>query len=63
MKKLTAVVVGAGWSAEGHIKAFQHYGVEVLVICARKPEIVGRVATELGVPNASIDWRKKFIRT
>ena len=61
MKKLKAVVVGAGWSAEGHTKAFQHYGVEVLAICARKPEIVGRVATELGVPNASIDWRKSLL--
>ena len=61
MKKLTAIIIGAGWSAEGHVKAFQHYGVEVLAICARKAEIVGRVATELGVPNASIDWRKSLL--
>ncbi len=61
MKKLTAIIIGAGWSAEGHTKAFQHYGVEVLAICARKAEIVGRVATELGVPNASINWRKSLL--
>ena len=61
MKKLTVIIIGAGWSAEGHTKAFQHYGVEVLAICARKAEIVGRVATELGVPNASIDWRKSLL--
>ena len=61
MKKLTAIIIGAGWSAEGHVKAFQHYGVAVLAICARKAEIVGRVATELGVPNASIDWRKSLL--
>ncbi len=61
MKKLTAIIIGAGWSAEGHTKAFQHYGVEVLAICARKAEIVGRVSTELGVPNASIDWRKSLL--
>ncbi len=61
MKKLKAVVVGAGWSAEGHTKAFQHYGVEVLAICARKPEIVQKVAHRLGVPDASIDWRKSLL--
>ncbi len=60
-KKLTAVVVGAGWSAEGHTKAFQHYGVEVLAICARKPDIVQKVASGLGVPDASIDWHKSIL--
>ena len=61
MKKLRAVVVGAGWSAEGHTKAFQHYGVEVLAICARKPDIVQKVASGLGVPEASTDWRKSLL--
>ena len=61
MKKLRAVVVGAGWSAEGHTKAFQHYGVEVLAICARKPDIVQKVASGLGVPDASTDWRKSLL--
>lgn len=62
MKKLRAVVVGAGWSAEGHTKAFQHYGVEVLAICARKPDIVQKVASGLGVPEASTDWRKSLLK-
>ncbi len=57
-KRLTAVVVGAGWSAEGHTKAFQHYGVAVTAICARKPDVVKKVASRLEVPEASIDWRK-----
>lgn len=61
MSKLTAVVVGAGWSAEGHTKAFQHYGVDVLAICARKPDIVKKVASGLGVSDASIDWRKSLL--
>ncbi len=61
MSKLRAVVVGAGWSAEGHTKAFQHYGVEVLAICARKPNIVQKAASGLGVPDASIDWRKSLL--
>lgn len=62
MKKLKAVVIGAGWSAEGHTKAFQHYGVEVLAICARKPDIVQKVASGLGVPEASTDWRKSLLK-
>jgi len=62
MKKLKAVVVGAGWSAEGHTKAFQHYGVEVLAICARKPDIVQKVASDLGVPEASTDWRQSLLK-
>ncbi len=61
-KKLKAVVVGAGWSAEGHTKAFQHYGVEVLAICARKPDVVQKVADGLGVPEASTDWRESLLR-
>ena len=62
MKKLKAVVIGAGWSAEGHTKAFQHYGVEVLAICARKPDTVQKVASGLGVPDASTDWRKSLLK-
>ena len=62
MQKLKAVVIGAGWSAEGHTKAFQHYGVEVLAICARKPDIVQKVASGLGVPEASTDWRKSLLK-
>lgn len=62
MKKLKAVVIGAGWSGEGHTKAFQHYGVEVLAICARKPDIVRKVASGLGVPEASTDWRKSLLK-
>ena len=62
MKKLKAIVVGAGWSAEGHTKAFQHYGVEVLAVCARKPDIVRKVADRLGVPEASTDWRESLLK-
>ena len=62
MKKLKAIVVGAGWSAEGHTKAFQHYGVDVLAICARKPDIVQKVASGLGVPEASTDWRRSLLK-
>ena len=62
MKKLKAVVIGAGWSGEGHTKAFQYYGIEVLAICARKLDVVQKVASGLGVPEASTDWRKSLLK-
>ena len=61
-KTLKAVVVGAGWSAEGHTKAFQHYGVEVVVLCGRTPEIVRKVAAHLDVAEASTDWRESLLK-
>lgn len=57
-KALKAVVIGAGWSAEGHTKAFQHYGVEVAALCARTPAVVRKVADHLGVAEASTDWQR-----
>ena len=44
-RELTAIVVGAGWAGEGHTKALQHYGIEVVVICARKEDVVQKVAS------------------
>jgi len=44
-RELTAIVVGAGWAGEGHTKALQHYGVEVVFICARKEDVVQKVAS------------------
>ena len=55
--KLRAIVIGAGWAGEGHAKALQYSGVEVVAICARKTDIVQKVASKLGIANASIDWR------
>ena len=57
MAALRAVVVGAGWAGEGHTKALQWCGVEVVAICARQPEVVRQVAERLGVAEGSVDWR------
>ncbi len=54
---LTAVVIGAGWAGEGHIKALRYCGVEILALCSRTREHVESVAHSLGVPIASTDWR------
>lgn len=57
-KSLRAVVIGAGWAGEGHTKALQACGVEVVAICAREAAVVQAVADRLQVPVASVDWRK-----
>ncbi|SDW08041.1 Gfo/Idh/MocA family protein [Paenibacillus sp. CF384] len=56
--QLKAVVIGAGWAGEGHTRALQACGVDVVAIYARKQEVVDDVAQKLGIPNASVDWRQ-----
>ena len=55
---LKAIVIGAGWAGEGHTRALQHCGVEVVAICARKEKVVQEVAARLDVPQASTNWRR-----
>ena len=57
-RQLRAVIVGAGWAGEGHTKALQYTGVEVIAVCARKPEIVKQVADRLGLEQASTNWQQ-----
>lgn len=54
--QLRAVVVGAGWAGEGHTRALQAAGVDVVAICARQQDVVRSVADRLGVEEASVDW-------
>lgn len=56
-RQLRAVVIGAGWAGEGHTRALQTSGVDVVALCARQPSVVQAVAERLGVPQASTDWR------
>jgi predicted dehydrogenase len=55
--KLRAIVIGAGFAGEGHTRALQYVGVDVIALCARQPTIVRAMAERLGVPIASTDWR------
>ncbi len=57
-RQLRAVVVGAGWAGEGHTRALQYAGVDVVAICARQKDVVRSVADRLGVEAASVDWRR-----
>jgi predicted dehydrogenase len=61
-QQLQAVVIGAGWAGEGHTRALQHSGVRVQAICARQWVAVEAVAKRLGVPEASVDWRRTLER-
>ena len=60
--RLRALVIGAGWAGEGHTKALQWCGVEVVAIWARQPEVVQAVAARLGVAEAVTDWREALER-
>lgn len=55
--KLRAIVIGAGFAGEGHTRALQYAGVDVIAMCARQPAIVRAMADRVGVPVASTDWR------
>jgi len=58
---LRAVVIGAGWAGEGHTRALQACGIEVVAICARQPAVVQAVADRLGIPLAATDWRQTLL--
>jgi predicted dehydrogenase len=60
--RLRAVVIGAGLAGEGHTLALRHNGVDVVAICARQADVVRTVADQLGIPEASIDWRRTLER-
>jgi predicted dehydrogenase len=53
-----AIVVGAGFAGEGHTIALRESGVSIEAICARTPSAVQAAAERLGVPRASVDWRR-----
>ena len=54
---LRAMVVGAGSAGEGHAMALRQAGAEVAAIASRTAAVVGALATRLGIPVASTDWR------
>ena len=57
-QNLKAIIVGAGWAGEGHTKALQYCGVKVAAICARKQEVVDKIASNLDIEIASTNWQQ-----
>lgn len=55
---IRAVVIGSGYAGEGHVRALQHAGVEVVAMCGREMSVVRAMADKVGVKLASTDWRQ-----
>lgn len=59
---MRAVVVGAGYAAEGQIAAFRHLGVEVAAVCGRQADVVEAFAERLCIAETSTDWEATLRR-
>lgn len=59
---MRAVVVGAGYAAEGQVAAFRHLGVEMAAVCGRQTDVVEAFAQRLGIAQASTDWEATLRR-
>ena len=55
---LTAVILGAGFAAEGHTVALQHAGVQVVGMTSRTESTGRSNAKRLGIPEYDTDWKK-----
>jgi predicted dehydrogenase len=54
---LRAIIIGTGWAGEGHSRALQAVGVEVVALCGRTPDPTEALAAKLGVKEVRFDWR------
>jgi predicted dehydrogenase len=54
--RLRIGVVGVGFGATVHIPAFQSEGLDVVAVCARRPERAQGCAAQFGIPNAFDDY-------
>src|SRR4051794_29638231 len=54
--RLRIGVVGVGFGATVHIPAFQSEGLDVVAVCARRPERAQACAAQFSIPNAFTDY-------
>ena len=57
-ENLNAVIIGAGWAAEGHAIALRKQGVTIEAICSRNDSKVKKTAKFLKIKRSSTDWKK-----
>ncbi len=57
-KKLRAMVLGSGFAGQGHTMALRAAGVDVVAMASRTRAVCERVAADLGIPAAGVDWRR-----
>src|SRR5215472_4733908 len=55
---LRVMVLGAGSAGEGHALALRQAGADIVAIASRTAAVVRRVADDLGIPVATIEWRR-----
>ena len=56
-EKLTALILGAGFAAEGHTVALKDAGVDVVAIASRTESSLQAAAEKLEIPRWDTDWR------
>ena len=54
---LTALILGAGFAAEGHTIALKAAGVDVVAIASRTESSLATAAEKLEIPRWDTDWR------
>ncbi|GIS63179.1 MAG: hypothetical protein CM1200mP2_54040 [Planctomycetaceae bacterium] len=54
---LTALILGAGFAAEGHTIALKAAGVDVVAIASRTESSLAAAAEKLEIPRWDTDWR------
>jgi predicted dehydrogenase len=62
-KRLRAVIMGAGFAGQGHTLALRDCGVEIVAMTGRTRAVVEKVARDMGIPIASVDWRATLAET
>lgn len=55
-RKPRVLVAGTGFAGRGHAEAFRACGAEVVGMVGRTPEVVRRVARDMGIAHAGTDW-------
>jgi predicted dehydrogenase len=58
MAELRALTLGAGFAGQGHSEAFRFHGVQIAGMASRTRDVVEKVAINMDIPYAGIDWRQ-----
>jgi len=55
---IKVLVHGTGFAGQGHTEAFRAVGAEVIGVVGRTESVVKRVAKEMNIPYAGLDWQQ-----
>lgn len=56
--KLKVLVNGTGFAGQGHADAFRGAGAEVVGMVGRTPDVVTKVASDMGIAFSGTDWQQ-----